>query len=82
MDLDLTILGASPHDFARFEEQVRQEYAHVPALLYRLGRRRVLQGFLSRPRIYHVPQIREELEVRARANLERRLRELARGVWR
>ena len=47
---------------------------------FRLGRRRVLQGFLSRPEIYQVPQIHKELEVRARANLERRVGELVRGL--
>jgi len=77
IDVDLTILAAAPDDFVRFEEQIRSEYAHVPDELFRPGRRRVLQSFLSTPTIYQVPRIREELETRARANLERRIAELS-----
>jgi predicted metal-dependent HD superfamily phosphohydrolase len=73
VDLDLTILGAPARDFDVFEQQIRREYAHVPDALYRLGRTHVLQGFDSRPHIYHVPQIREQLEAAARANLQRQI---------
>ena len=76
VDLDLAILAAPPRDFDHFEEQIRKEYCHVPDPLYRAGRRRVLEGFLSRSEIYRVAQIREELEGRSRVNLARRVSEL------
>jgi predicted metal-dependent HD superfamily phosphohydrolase len=44
--------------------------------VYRFARRRVLQRFLSRPAVYHLPPIREQLEATARRNLERRIHEL------
>jgi predicted metal-dependent HD superfamily phosphohydrolase len=76
LDLDLTILGAPSPTFGRFERQIREEYAHVPDVAFLAGRRAVLRDFLARPEIYRTPPLREELEVRARGNLERRLVEL------
>jgi predicted metal-dependent HD superfamily phosphohydrolase len=77
VDLDLGILGARVPAFARFEREIREEYAHVPEHAFAIGRRAVLTGFLARPRIYRVAAVREELEARARLNLERRILELA-----
>jgi predicted metal-dependent HD superfamily phosphohydrolase len=77
VDLDLTILGARRPEFDRFEEQIRKEYAHVPADQFRMGRRSVLESFLGRSAIYQAPQIRDELEARARENLQRRIAELS-----
>lgn len=79
VDVDLAILAAAPSDFERFEAQIQAEYAHVPPALFRAGRCRVLQGFLARPSIYEVPEIRELLELPARQNLERRTLELVAG---
>jgi predicted metal-dependent HD superfamily phosphohydrolase len=50
----------------------------VQPIAFRLGRWRVLRRLLERDRIYQTPALHEELEVRARANLERRMRELVR----
>jgi predicted metal-dependent HD superfamily phosphohydrolase len=77
VDLDLTILAARPFDFERFERQIRVEYAHVPDPLFKAGRRQVLEDFVRRRYIYHLPQLRDALESRARTNLERRIAELA-----
>lgn len=78
-DVDLAILGARQPDFDRFETHIQAEYAHVPPALFRAGRRRILEGFLARERIYQTPEIRELLERSARSNLERRIAELAAG---
>jgi len=77
VDLDLTILGARRCDFDGFEEQIRKEYAHVPEDQFRMGRRHVLESFLGRTAIFCAPQIRDELEARARGNLRRRAAELS-----
>jgi predicted metal-dependent HD superfamily phosphohydrolase len=66
IDADLAILGASEPVYRRYAENIRQEYAWVPEPEYREGRRRVLQSFLSRPRIYH---LLSQLEEQARRNL-------------
>jgi len=76
VDIDLTILGARPSEFDRFEDQIRKEYAHGSEDLFRVGRRSVLEGFLARRTIFNALPIRDELEATARANLRRRIDEL------
>ena len=70
VDLDLSILGAERPAYAAYAQAIRREYAIVPNLLYRPGRRRVLAEFLARPRIYATPHLRDLWEDAARANLE------------
>ena len=69
VDVDLAILGASPARFAEYERQVRAEYAHVPDEAFRAGRVRVLEGFLSRERVYATDAFHAALEQRARDNI-------------
>ena len=76
VDADLSILGAERVEFAAYDAAIRREYAHVPALQYRVGRWRVLQGFLARERIYTTAEF-AGLEAQARANLKWTLRKLA-----
>lgn len=72
VDADLSILGADPETFAAYAAGIRQEYGHVPEQLYRSGRRRVLEHFLGRERIYTTPEF-GLLETQARANLKQSL---------
>lgn len=76
VDADLGILGADPEAFAAYDRAIRREYRHVPGLLYRVGRRKVLQGFLDRERLYITPEF-AGLETRARANLTAALKALS-----
>lgn len=69
VDIDLSILGAAPDRYQRFEHDVRREYAAVPEPLYRAGRLKVLSSFLERFAIYETPYFHERLERQARANL-------------
>src|SRR5437879_6228102 len=55
LDFDLAILGAAPDEFAAYEAAVRREYDWVPEPLWRTGRRKVLESFLTRPSIYASP---------------------------
>jgi predicted metal-dependent HD superfamily phosphohydrolase len=71
VDIDLAILGAPEARFAQYERQIRQEYAHVPELLFRVRRRAILGSFLDRAEIYGTPVLHRQLEARARANLAR-----------
>lgn len=71
IDIDLAILGADGPRFDEYERQIREEYAHVPGLIFRHKRRQILQRFLDRPVIYSTPVLRERLEARARVNLAR-----------
>lgn len=69
VDIDLSILGAPPATYARFEEAVRREYRLVPWLIYRRKRAAILDGFLQRPRIYRNEPFRTQREQQARNNL-------------
>ena len=71
VDIDLAILGADPARFAEYDAQVREEYRWVPEMIYRVKRREVLSGFLTRPLIYGTERFREGFEGQARENLGR-----------
>lgn len=77
LDVDLAILGARAALFDGYEQQVRAEYQSVPEPQFRANRRRILQGFLTRARIYHTPLFFERYEAPARANLARSIAALA-----
>lgn len=73
VDIDLSILGASPARFDEYETQVREEYRWVPAFIYRRERKKMLQSLASRPTIYRTPLFIERYEQQARENLARSL---------
>lgn len=81
VDIDLSILGAVRERFLVYEEQVRAEYDWVPRWLFRRKRREILREFLSRQPIYSRPELRAELEDRARANLAHSIRRLSFWRW-
>ena len=66
LDADLAVLGASEAEYRVYAENIRREYAWVPEAEYRAGRRRVLETFLARPRIF---RLLVDLETPARRNL-------------
>jgi predicted metal-dependent HD superfamily phosphohydrolase len=76
VDVDLAILGAPVERFDEYERQVQAEYAWVPGPIFRRKRRELLEGFLSRPRVYSTEAFRERFEDAARANLSRSIRAL------
>ena len=76
LDIDLSILGASPERFQEYEKQIRQEYIWVPEEAYKTARARILAEFKTRPILYHTTHFRRLLEASARTNLQRSLDEL------
>jgi predicted metal-dependent HD superfamily phosphohydrolase len=78
LDVDLAILGAPPAVFDGYEQQIVREYQAVPAAAFRSNRRRILQSFLDRPRIYHTAQFHDAREAQARTNLQRSIAALSR----
>jgi len=76
VDIDLAILGAAPERFAEYEQQIRAEYAHVPAAVFNARRRALLADFLARQPLYLTPHFHAELEAQARANLQTALARL------
>lgn len=77
VDIDLSILAASPQRFAEFETQIRFEYAWVPLEAYRARRSELLQHFLKRPRIYATDLFHDTQEEQARRNVEKAITDLA-----
>jgi predicted metal-dependent HD superfamily phosphohydrolase len=77
LDLDLSTLAASPAEYRTYAQAIRREYAHLPDGLYRPGRRRILEGFLGRQRIYRTDQLHALWEERARENNSGEIAELA-----
>ena len=71
VDVDLAILGAERERFDEYEVEVREEYAWVPAPVFRHKRRQILQEFLARPAIFSTPAFASRFEEAARSNLER-----------
>lgn len=76
LDADLSVLGSAERDYNDYAEKIRKEYAWVSEDKFRVGRRKVLEGFLSRPYIYFSESVRAELEEKARKNLQRELEKL------
>lgn len=77
LDIDLSILGEDPAVFARFEQDIRREYAWVDEAAYVAGRAAVLRRFAERTAIYGTPLLRARYEARARENLAASLAKLA-----
>lgn len=77
VDIDLSILSASPETYGDYSQAIRREYAHVSDEAFRAGREKVMAGFLERP-IYRTEWFigREE---RARENIVRELGRLVGG---
>jgi predicted metal-dependent HD superfamily phosphohydrolase len=76
-DADLSILGADEDAFDRYEKLVREEWAHVPDLLFATARTTILKRFIDKPWIYMTDYGRLRWERQARANLKRSVAQLA-----
>ncbi len=69
VDIDLSILGYPPREYAQFEENIKREYSRIPGLLFRLKRAEILESLLSRGCIYSTEWFRRKYECCARQNL-------------
>jgi predicted metal-dependent HD superfamily phosphohydrolase len=79
LDMDLAVLGAAKEDYDSYAAAVRREYSWVPEPLWIDGRRKVLERFLARPRIYASPELQASHEAAARHNLSHELANLAKA---
>lgn len=76
VDIDLSILGASPERYAQYCAQVRQEYAHVPEALFTRGRLALLEAFLHAPALFHTARARAAFGAAAARNLTQEVAQL------
>ncbi len=77
LDMDLSILGASPTEFDAYEVAIRREYDWVDDASWRRGRADLLKRFAGRPRIFRTAAFRQRFEKMARSNIARSLAHLA-----
>jgi predicted metal-dependent HD superfamily phosphohydrolase len=70
LDIDLSILGATPERFQEYNENIRQEYASVPNLIYVMKRKQALRRFLDRPNLFFTPEFCQRYEQQARTNIQ------------
>lgn len=71
LDVDLSILGAEPTVFDTYDEAIRREYWWVVEDVYRFSRKRILEGFLAKPRLYRTEGFHRRYDAQARLNLKR-----------
>ncbi len=72
LDCDMAILAAPAARFDAYDRGIAREYAgHVPALLFRINRRRFLRGLLRAPRIFLSDWFHQRCDAATRANLRR-----------
>ena len=76
LDMDLSILGAEADEYEEYSIQIRKEYAVFPDALYIPGRKKVLQHFLQKERIFKTDLYFNRLEHKARQNLKKELEQL------
>ena len=69
LDADLSILGTSPDNYAKYAQAIRQEYQYLSDRDFCQGRINVLTSFLNRQRIYYSDRFYQQLEEQARQNL-------------
>lgn len=72
-DADLSVLGQSWETYEAYYKNVRKEYSIYPDIIYKPGRKKVLQHFLSMERIFKTDHFFTAFETRAKENLQREL---------
>lgn len=75
-DADLAILGADAATYQWYAAMIRKEYHWYPDIIYKPGRKKVLQHFLDMPAIYKTGYFSGKYEKQARVNLTNELNEL------
>ena len=73
IDFDLAVLGQSSEVYQQYSKLIRTEYKLVPSLLYKQGRKKVLQHFIDKPFIYKTNSFIEKFEEQAKTNLQNEL---------
>ncbi|WP_420571009.1 hypothetical protein [Kordia sp.] len=73
LDFDLAILGTTWENYYAYTKKIRKEYIIYPNFMYKKGRKKVLQHFLERPRIYYTKKYHDLWEAIARENIQKEL---------
>ncbi len=73
-DADLSILGRDPEIYNEYCKSIRKEYSIYSNFLYKKGRKKVVEHFLSMKRIYKSKEFYLKYESQAKQNLIEELR--------
>lgn len=76
LDADLATLGFAAANYQCYAQAIRLEFSFVPKAAYRQGRKKILNYFLQRPRIYYTDLFYDRYEKQARINISRELSHL------
>lgn len=71
LDLDMSILGTDEEMYNLYSEKIRKEYSKYPDKVYREGRKLALQKIIAAESIFSTNAFKEEMEQRARENINR-----------
>lgn len=75
-DADLSVLGQSWERYSIYCQNIRKEYSIYPDLIYNLGRKKVLNHFLSMKRIFKTDHFYKKFEIQAKENITEELNNL------
>lgn len=77
MDADMAILGADQESYDKYTRNIAEEYSEqysgITAEAFRIGRKKILEGFLKRPRLFVTDIMRDKYEQNARVNITREI---------
>lgn len=76
-DIDLSILGSAPDEYAAYSRAIRDEYAWVPFPKYAEARIRVLETFLARPSVFMLDELQQKFGEQAVSNMGEEIRSLS-----
>lgn len=76
LDMDLAILGTTSDQYKKYARAIREEYNYLSDRNYQLGRKKVLNQFLARERIYYTNYFYQGLESIARNNIKTEINNL------
>jgi len=76
LDIDLSILGYSPEKYSQYKKNIRKEYSWVPENDYVSGRKKVLESFLKKQKIFQTEYFYSKYEQNARINIQEEIRAL------
>ncbi len=77
LDFDLSILGQHCDVYQKYIQDIRKEYHIYPDFLYKPGRKKVLESFLRREKLYFTEKYQNIFETIARENLQKELKLLS-----
>jgi predicted metal-dependent HD superfamily phosphohydrolase len=73
LDFDLSILGTDWSVYQNYSHNIRKEYKMYPDFLYKPARKKVLESFLNREKLYFTEKYSLLFEEKARENLQKEL---------